>query len=120
MRPAPSEPPRNERGIATVWAVAWIFCCLSLGWLALLLAAGVARQHHLDGSADLVALSAAAELQKGGDPCASADILARDNKVSLDRCQVDGQDVVVTVTDTVQLPLELRARITATARAGPG
>lgn len=110
---------RGDDGIATVWAVSWMFVCLSLAWLALLAAAVTGRQHHLDGSADLVAVSAAARLERGGDACAVAVSVAEANTVHLVACQVDGADVVVTVTDEMALPFGVDGSLMTTARAGP-
>lgn len=110
---------RGERGIATVWAVTWIVCCLCVGWLALVLAMAVAKQHHLDGAADLVSLSAASQLVAGGDACAAAERIARANDVELVTCTIEGDDVLVSVGDVVDLPWGIDGRITSVARAGP-
>ncbi len=111
---------RGEAGSATVWAVGWMGVCLGVTWLVVTLAVAVARQHQVDGAADLVSLSAAAERQRGGEPCALATRVALANKVSLAGCSVEGTDVVVQVTDTLQLPLGLTVSVTSSARAGPG
>ena len=105
--------------MATVWAVAWIFVCLTFGWVALLATSIVSAQHHLDGAADLASLSGGARLQRGGDPCGVAQAVARANRVELDHCETDGEDVVVDVSSSVQLPFGMSGRITARARAGP-
>jgi secretion/DNA translocation related TadE-like protein len=110
---------RTDAGIATVWAVAWIFVCLMIGWLGQLVATVVSAQHHLDGAADLSALSGAAQLQRGQDGCAAATGIARANQATTSRCRVDGDDVVVTVGSVVSLPFGLQGRLTSTARAGP-
>jgi secretion/DNA translocation related TadE-like protein len=109
----------REQGVATVWAVAWIFVCLTIGWAGVVVAAVVAAQHRLDAAADLSVLSAAAELQRGRDACAAAVDIARDNAVGIARCRVDGDDVVVTVARTVSLPFGVHGSLTSTARAGP-
>ena len=109
----------DARGVATVWAVAWIVACSTMGWLGLLGAMIAAAQHHLDGSADLISLSAAARLQRGGDACGTAAELAEDNAVDLESCVVDDADVVVTVSGDLALPFGLDGRMTAVARAGP-
>lgn len=108
-----------EEGVATVWAIAWIFVCLTIGWVGVVVAAVVAAQHHLDAAADLSVLSAAAELQRGRDACAAAFDIARDNGVGITGCRVDGDDVVVTVARTVSLPFGVHGRLRSTARAGP-
>jgi secretion/DNA translocation related TadE-like protein len=109
----------REDGVATVWAITWIFVCLTIGWVGVVVAAVVAAQHRLDAAADLSALSAAAELQRGSDACLAAADIARGNAVGISGCQVDGDDVVVTVAGTVSLPFGVHGSLTSTARAGP-
>jgi secretion/DNA translocation related TadE-like protein len=110
---------RSEAGLVTLWSLAWLFVCLTVAWVGLALGVGVAEQHHLDGSADLVALSAAKELESGGNACASASAVAKANRVELYGCRVVGADVVISVRTVVDLAFGLRPRITAEARAGP-
>jgi secretion/DNA translocation related TadE-like protein len=112
-------PRPREEGVATVWAIAWIFVCLTIGWVGVVVAAVIAAQHRLDAAADLSVLSAAAELQRGRDACGAAADIARDNAAGIAHCRVDGDDVVVTVARTVSLPFGVRGRLTSTARAGP-
>jgi secretion/DNA translocation related TadE-like protein len=114
-----SSAPADEQGIATVLAVAWIVVLMTAGWLAMLAAAIAAAQHHLDGAADLAALSAAQSAQSGRDGCAVAARIAQSNDVTVRQCRHDGTDIVVTVVDSVDLPLDVDGTITATARAGP-
>ncbi|MGI8700428.1 MAG: Rv3654c family TadE-like protein [Nocardioidaceae bacterium] len=109
----------HDSGIATTWAVCWMAVCLTVGWIALVLAAAVARQHSVDGAADLASLSAAARLQSGGDPCAAAARVAAANGVLLSRCHVDGEDVVVTVRELLRMPFGIRRWAEGQARAGP-
>ncbi len=111
--------PRDECGIATIWAVTWIFVLSSVGWLGVMVTSIAGRQHHLDGAVDLVSLSAAARLQRGGDPCGVAAEIAAANRVDLRSCDVDGSDVIVTVETSMSLPFGLDGGLTATARAGP-
>jgi secretion/DNA translocation related TadE-like protein len=110
---------RSERGFATVWALSWMAVCLTLGEVSLLAAAAVAAQHHLDGSADLAALAAAARLQSGGDPCSAAGATANDNAVELIACRHTGPDVEVTMATTLRLPAGIAVRLRSVARAGP-
>jgi secretion/DNA translocation related TadE-like protein len=109
----------DERGIATVLGVAWIVVLMTAGWLAMLAAAIAWAQHHLDGAADLAALSAAQSAQSGRDGCAAAVRIAERNGVTVRECRRVGTDIVVTVVDTVDLPLDVDGTITSTARAGP-
>jgi secretion/DNA translocation related TadE-like protein len=120
LEPAGTHPrDRLDSGFATVWALAWIIVSLTVGWAALLSAAAVAAQHHLDGSTELASLSAAASLQHGGDPCRAAALVAADNAVVIAGCRIDGADVVVSAVTTLSLPLGMHPRLTSTARAGP-
>jgi hypothetical protein len=57
----------RDDGYATVWAVGWMLVLGLVAWAALLVSIAVARQHHLDGAADLAALSGAQALQRGQD-----------------------------------------------------
>ncbi len=111
---------RSDSGFATVWALAWIGVCLTLGWIGLLSAGVAAAQHHLDGSADLVSLAGATELGTGGDGCSVAAQIATDNGVRVAACAVQGNDLVGSVQDTVVLPFGLDGTLTSAARAGPG
>lgn len=110
---------RGESGVATIWAVTWIFVITSVGWLGVTATSITSRQHQLDGAADLVSVSAAARLQRGGEPCALAAGIALANRVSITSCQLDGSDVVVTVATTIELPFGVDGGLTASARAGP-
>jgi len=79
----------------------------------------VARQHHVDGAADLVALSAAARVQDGGNGCEAAAQFATSNRVTLLACDLDGDDVVVEVSTMLRLPFGIEGRLESRARAGP-
>ena len=115
MRPRP----REQHGYATVWAVGWIAVLSTVAWAGVLLALAVAHQHRLDGSADLVALSAAQSLQRGGDACATAAEVAAASHVRLATCTRDEWDVTVHITERLDLPLGLAVTIGGSARAGP-
>ena len=110
---------RVEVGFATVWAAGWIFVCLSIGWISLLVTAVVATSHHLDSAADLVSLAGATRVQAGRDGCIAAQQAADSNGVELTACRVLAADVVVTVEASVALPFGLDGRLASTARAGP-
>jgi secretion/DNA translocation related TadE-like protein len=92
--------------------------CAFIGVVIFLGAATEARQHHLDGAADLAALSAAGRLERAGDACGTAFDIATANDVGLAACRVEGRDVVVVLTDTVALPFGVGGEISAEARAG--
>ena len=110
---------RDDHGQATVWAIGWIAVLVSLTWVTLLLEAGVARQHRLDGAADLTAVSAAGAQERGLDACRTASRLAKANHVTLSDCTVDGFDVIVSVVDDLALPGGISVDLTSQARAGP-
>ncbi len=90
-----------------------------IGAIAFCAAAAVAAQHHLDGAADLSAISAAAQLGRGGDPCAAARSVAAANKATLTACDIDGEDVLVSVRTRLELPFHISVPIGSQARAGP-
>jgi secretion/DNA translocation related TadE-like protein len=110
----------GDRGSATVLAVVWMALLFTVVWIGLLAAAATARQHDLDGAADLVALSAAASLQSGGDPCVRAAAVAEANDVRLTECAlIDADDVRVTLVTELRLPMGIDQTMRAQARAGP-
>ena len=110
---------RDESGVATIWAVWSIVAVLGIGAAAGVVAAATARQHRLDAAADLSAVSAAGDLARGESACATAARVASANGAVLSTCTVDGTDVVVAVTDRIQLPLGIVETLVSRARAGP-
>jgi secretion/DNA translocation related TadE-like protein len=109
---------RGEQGAGTVLAVAMIGLVVSVT-VGTSGAVGVVAGHRrAQSAADLSALAGATTLQNGGDACARAGVIAGRNGADLQRCKVDGTEVLVVVARSVRLPglpMELRAR----ARAGP-
>jgi secretion/DNA translocation related TadE-like protein len=103
-----------------VWAVAWVLVLVMVAGVGLVLGFAAARQHQVEAAADLVALSAAASLQRGLDPCSHAARVANANHVVLHRCRVSYDDVVIAVRAHLLLPFGLHPWISAHARAGPG
>jgi secretion/DNA translocation related TadE-like protein len=85
----------DDRGVATVWALA----LLSVIVLGALLAAAVAQQavarQRVSAAADVVAL-AAAQVEVGR--CQAAERMATANDATLVACGLDGDDVVVRVS----------------------
>ena len=118
MNPARKVADRDEQGAGTVLAVAMIglVVTVTVGTSG---AVGVVAGHRrAQSAADLSALAGATTLQDGGDACQRARAIAGRNGAELQRCQVDGTEVVVVVARSVRLPglpMELKAR----ARAGP-
>ncbi|WP_235934311.1 Rv3654c family TadE-like protein [Paramicrobacterium chengjingii] len=109
-------PLHDERGAASVLAVALVAATLlATGILAPLCAAYAARQTAA-GAADAAAL-AAADTASGlvpGIPCQAAGRAAELNGASLVDCDVTGLIALVQVSTTV-----VGMSITASARAGP-
>lgn len=119
MRTSTTWPARSEVGAATVLALAWILVLAAMAWAGMLIAAAAARQHHVDGAADVVAVSAASRLQRGDDACAVASDFASRNEVVLRLCRVDGDDVVIAVSDRISVGFGIRRDLVGQARAGP-
>lgn len=109
----------DESGAATVSALAWILVLATVAFVGMVAAAVTARQHRVDGAADLVAVSAASGLREGSDACGVARDFAARNKLILRSCKVDGSDVVIVVADTIDLVFGVRRSLVGRARAGP-
>ena len=118
MRSSTRSEDRGEQGAGTVLAVAMIGLVVSVTVGATGAVGVVAGHRRAQSAADLSALAGATTLQDGGDACAKARAIAGRNGADLQRCRVDGTQVLVVVARSVRLPglpMELRAR----ARAGP-
>lgn len=110
---------RSEAGFASLWAVWATAVVLVAGCVAMMLAVATARQHRLDGAADLAAISAATSLARGQPACSAAGEVAKGNQVTLTSCTVVGVDVLVAVSDELRLPFGIGGRLVSSARAGP-
>jgi secretion/DNA translocation related TadE-like protein len=109
----------DQRGAATVFAVACLAVLLLIG-SALGVAAAMVRAHRsAQSAADLGALAAASALARGRDPCGSAAAVAAANDAELLSCAIDGQAALVTVEIAGPRWLGQVADLTAKARAGP-
>ena len=110
---------RDERGSASLLAVALAGVLVLVG-LALAAVAGMVAAHRqAQAAADLAALAGAGAHARGGDGCAEAAALAMGNGATLVSCRVAGDDVWVVVQ--VRSP-DWRGSghdLTAEARAGP-
>jgi secretion/DNA translocation related TadE-like protein len=114
----PARARTDERGAATVVALAMVGLLVAVAVAVMCGVAVVAAHRTAQSAADLAALAAADALQQGQDACARAAELARRNRSELRRCAVDGWNVAVVVTSRLRLPVgdvELPAR----GRAGP-
>ncbi|MGC3995665.1 MAG: flp pilus-assembly TadE/G-like family protein [Propionicimonas sp.] len=113
----------SERGVGTVLVAGVLLVTMLVGAVLVVVAGYVAALHHARGSADLVALSAAAAFAQGQDACVTAGVLAAQNGVVLQSCSVRGDilefAVSVTVSRRVAAPSPvLPSAVTASATAG--
>lgn len=111
---------RDERGSATVLAGFAIVAILVVGLGILQFGSVVAARHRAQSAADLGALAAAGAVVEGdAAACAAAGVVATRMSVDVTACEVDGWDVVVTVSTHVDLAPFGRRTVAAIARAGP-
>lgn len=110
---------QDERGGATVFAVACLAVMVLVGAALGVVAAMVGAHRTAQSAADLAALSGATELGRGRDPCATAAAVASANGATVTTCTVEGRDVVVDVEVAGPRWLGQVADLTAAARAGP-
>lgn len=110
---------KDERGAATLFAVACLAVLLLVGSALGVVAAMVRAHRSAQSAADLGALAAASALARGRDPCESAAGLVAANGAELRACEIQGQDVLVTVEVAGPKWLGQTADLTAQARAGP-
>ncbi len=109
----------EERGSASVLAVAMVGILLVVG-SALGVVTAMVRAHRLaQAGADLAALAGAHGLALGRDGCLDAGRIATANDVRLTRCRVEGRTLVVTVEATGPHWLGQTADLSAESRAGP-
>jgi secretion/DNA translocation related TadE-like protein len=109
---------RDERGAATVLAMAFLGVLVLVGSALGVVAAMVAAHRQAQSAADLAALAGATAVADGRDACVSAARIATDNAATLSRCSVDGRVVVVDVTVTGPHWLGQEHDLVAEARAG--
>jgi secretion/DNA translocation related TadE-like protein len=109
----------DERGSATLFAVAMIGVLVLVGAALGVVGAMVHAHRVAQSAADLAALAGAEARGRGGDPCAAAGSVARANGASVDSCVVDGFDVRLQVTVAGPRWLGQRHDLSAQARAGP-
>ena len=113
----------DDRGAATVLALALVHVLLMLGMVGAVIGAMAVTRARVAAVADLAALAAA---QSYGDPCTGARSVAKANGMVAASCTNDGTDLVVEVTaaapEAVARLLAVLGRdaapVTARARAG--
>jgi secretion/DNA translocation related TadE-like protein len=111
---------RDERGAASLLAVALLSVLLLVGTALGVVAAMVWAHRAAQSAADLSALAGAADLQEGEDACVAAARIAGANRANLTSCRVHGEEVVVEVMVPGPRWLGQDADLSARARAGPG
>ena len=111
---------RDQRGAASLLAVAFLSVLLLVGAALGVVAAMVWAHRVAQSAADLAALAGAADLQEGGDACAAASRIAGANGADVVTCRVEGEEVVLHVTVAGPRWLGQRGDLSARARAGPG
>jgi secretion/DNA translocation related TadE-like protein len=110
----------DQRGAATVFAVACLAVLLLIGSALGVVAALVRAHRAAQAAADLGALAAATSLARGRDPCGEAAVIAAANGAALISCEIQGRDALVTVGVEGPRWLGQIGDLTAEARAGPG
>jgi secretion/DNA translocation related TadE-like protein len=84
------------------------------------LGSAVIARHRAAAAADLGALSGAIRLPAGRNAaCAAAETAARSLGSTVRRCDVDGVEVIVTVSAALGFGASVAGPATAAARAGP-
>ena len=111
----------DQRGAATVLAVAMTGVLLLAGAAAGVVGAIVVAHRQAQAAADLAALAGASTLAVGGgDACRAASGVATANDAELRSCSVLGSDVLVEVVVAGPRWLGQDQDLVGTARAGPG
>jgi secretion/DNA translocation related TadE-like protein len=109
---------RDERGAATVVAIGLVGVLTFVTAVCVGVAALVLAHRRAQVAADLAALAGASALQRGADPCAAAGTITERQGARLQRCVVEGEEVVVVTGVRVATALG-GAELPARARAGP-
>ena len=119
--PDARRPEADDRGSATLPALACLGVLLLLGAALGVAAAMVTAHRSAQSAADLAALAAAGALGEGmpGGSCAAAESVAAANGARMTGCQVDGRSTLVRVVVTGPHWLGQEADLEASARAGP-
>lgn len=110
---------RDDRGAATVLALALVALLVTVAVAAVGVAGIVVTHRRAQAAADLAALAGAQSLGRGKDGCAVAARVARANGGRLDSCQPAGMEVTVEVSVAGPRLLGAAPRMHGRARAGP-
>lgn len=110
---------REDRGAASVLALALIGVLTLVGAALSVVGAMVVAHRVAQGAADLAALAGARTVAAGGDGCAAAASVAGSNGAMLIACGVEDRAVRVRVSVPGPAWLGQRGDLEAEARAGP-
>ncbi|MFX0580137.1 Rv3654c family TadE-like protein [Nocardia nepalensis] len=111
---------RADDGVATVFACLVLVALIGLTVLIGQVGVVVVGRHRVQAAADLAALAAAGELERGADAgCAAAGEIASRMGVRIQQCAVVQWDATVTVERNVPIGLFGKRTVRAVARAGP-
>jgi secretion/DNA translocation related TadE-like protein len=116
--------PRDDRGSATLPALACLGVLLLLGAALGVAAAMVTAHRAAQSAADLAALAAAGAIgtaagAPAGGPCVAGAAVAAANGARLTGCEIEGRTALVRVAVTGPHWLGQDADLEAAARAGP-
>lgn len=111
---------RDDRGAASLFAVACLVLLLVVGSALGVVAAMVRAHRTAQAAADLAALAAASAVGGGRDPCGSGSAIAEANGATQTSCVVEGLEVTVRVEAPGPRWLGQAGDLVAEARAGPG
>jgi len=112
---------RDDRGAATVFAVALIVVLIGVLTGAAAVGAAVIGRHRAQSAADLAALAAAGAVAAGpGQSCSRAATVAEAMDSRVGHCAVERLDVVVDVAVPVRFGRWHLGDAHGRARAGPG
>lgn len=109
----------DEVGSAAPFAVGVIGLLLFLGAALGVVGAVFVAHRTAQSAADLAALAGADALQVSEDACAAAQVIADRNGATLQSCQIDDEDVTVSVQVEGPRWLGQPGDPVAEARAGP-
>lgn len=111
---------RADEGVATVFACLALAALIGLTLLIAQVGVVVVARHRAQAAADLAALTAAGELERGADVgCVEAGEIARRMGARVQECAVVQWDATVTVERNVPMGLFGKRTVRAVARAGP-
>ncbi|MGW4774688.1 Rv3654c family TadE-like protein [Nocardia sp. NPDC004278] len=109
-----------DDGVATVFACLVLAALIGVTLLIGQVGVVIVGRHRAQAAADLSALSAAGELERGADAgCAAASEIASRMGVRILQCAVVQWDATVTVEGNVPIGLFGKRTVRAVARAGP-